>query len=547
MDVARPISSVIPGLPGRVLGVLGRTTAPLTGRGITDALVPAASQAGVAKVLDNLVHHGIVLRTNAGPAAQYTLNREHLAAPHIEALAELRGTFLDRLRAALADLRPPPLSAYLFGSAARGDGSVDSDVDIALILPEEMPALEAWDAATAELRRRVHAMTGNDVSVFESRPRDLFRGEDGWLFDVLRHEGLRLAGDSVEDLARRWHALDAGTQALLERARWLVDVDEPEAAFAEFRVAVDTYRLLGDPYSEAMALGDLANAFRQVGRTDEAAATAEDAAGLLRALGDPWHEASVLALAAHSHADAGRQRAAVELFDRALGTGAAVASPQWVASLRFHLSVALLELGELDRAREECEQAVTTFRGVDAEREASALLHLADVVVMTDAAAAAEAAARARELFDGLGDVQRRGCALLRLGMARSRQGRHDESITFFRDALAHFEEARDRLLVGDALMFLGMSSVAVGSVDDGVALLSRAVEEFRALGQSSDLARALERLGSVLAGAGRHEEALRAYRAALDTFREVGDDRRARSALRDLERIFAREREAAS
>ncbi|HEU0130379.1 MAG TPA: tetratricopeptide repeat protein, partial [Mycobacteriales bacterium] len=302
MDLARPITSVVPGLTGRVLAVLGRTDAPLTGRAITAALRPAGSQAGVAKVLDALVRHGVVLRTNAGTAAQYVLNREHLAAPLVEGLAELRATFLDRLGAAVADLRPAPLSAYLYGSAARGDGDVDSDVDIALVVPDEVRGLDAWDAATAELRRRVETMTGNAASLVEYTTGELCDGDGRWLADVLRREGIRLHGLTLAEVVRRRERLAAGTRAARGRAAALVEAGRYAEAADALRAAVEAYRGTGDRYSEASALGELGDVLARLGRHAESAEAFERAAETLRDAGDAVRESVVLADAARARA-----------------------------------------------------------------------------------------------------------------------------------------------------------------------------------------------------------------------------------------------------
>ena len=258
MDLTRPITSVIPGLTGRVLGVLGRTDAPLTGRALADAV--DASQAGVAKVLDALCGHGLVLRNEAGPSAQYVLNREHLAAPLVEGLAELRVTFLDRLRDAVAAMVPAPLSAYLYGSAARGDGTPHSDVDIALVVSADAEG-DDWDEATAELRRTVHTLTGNTVGIVEVTPADLF---GGWLLAPLRADGIHLGGATIDDLERWWAARDRRVIARLE------------SAIARARSA-------GDPRGEARALERLGKAREVAGDHDEAIVAYRRALDLYRA------------------------------------------------------------------------------------------------------------------------------------------------------------------------------------------------------------------------------------------------------------------------
>jgi len=74
-------------------------------------------------VLNRLADQGLVLQQEAGKAVLYTLNRDHLAAPAVSILADIRSELVRRLRATLADWTIQPVHASLFGWAARGDGT----------------------------------------------------------------------------------------------------------------------------------------------------------------------------------------------------------------------------------------------------------------------------------------------------------------------------------------------------------------------------------------------------------------------------------------
>lgn len=131
MDLSDPIRSVIPCLHGPVLAALARTTAPMR---LTEVQrrVGDASVAGVRKVLLALVHHGIAHRVPGG----YVLNRDHLAAGPIIALATQHGVLADRLRGWLDGRSEPVVAAGLFGSAARRDGGPDSDIDVLIVVED---------------------------------------------------------------------------------------------------------------------------------------------------------------------------------------------------------------------------------------------------------------------------------------------------------------------------------------------------------------------------------------------------------------------------
>jgi predicted nucleotidyltransferase len=200
MDFARPLAVVTPTLEADVLGVLASGTAPLTGREIQRRA--NASQEGVRRTLDRLTRQGTVLRDRAGNAHLYRLNRTHLAAPYIEALANLRLELLDRLRAAIAAWEVPPIVAVLFGSAARGEAGTESDLDILVVGPgEPVDSHAEWRAQLDALEADTFAWTGNDARVIEYGEGELVRRRADPFLDTVALEGIPLYG-SLEMLRR---------------------------------------------------------------------------------------------------------------------------------------------------------------------------------------------------------------------------------------------------------------------------------------------------------------------------------------------------------
>lgn len=164
MDVATPYADLMPGLEGPVLEVLAGTTRPMTGREI-QRLARRGAVSGVAATLDRLVTSGLVLAAPAGRAILYRANRDHLAWPMVEAAVGLRVSLLQHLAAAVGAWTVRPQQARLFGSAARGDGGVESDID--LLLVREGAASEEWERQVEGLITQIRAWTGNDAQVID--------------------------------------------------------------------------------------------------------------------------------------------------------------------------------------------------------------------------------------------------------------------------------------------------------------------------------------------------------------------------------------------
>jgi predicted nucleotidyltransferase len=155
-----------------------------------------------------------VRREEAGRAHLYSLNREHLAAPHICALAELRGELIDRLRSEIGAWTISPPVAVLFGSTARDEARERSDLDLLVVRPDGVAADDPrWRDQLERLAGQAHAWTGNEAEILEWEERDLPRvlGREPVLAAAAR-EGVALAG-SVQRLraaARRTRSRAAG-------------------------------------------------------------------------------------------------------------------------------------------------------------------------------------------------------------------------------------------------------------------------------------------------------------------------------------------------
>jgi hypothetical protein len=195
MDLADPTRAMTPTLDGPVLAALARAGKPLTA-GEVAAQTPRGSEIGVRKCLARLVEQGIVRATEMGRNRVHELNREHLGAPVAGLLAGLRLELWNRFRKTLGTWNPKPLYGCVFGSAARGDGDAQSDIDLLLVhapLPGETGprrrsgGLEAvagftsdfttvqltdrqlakWGRQVDQLRGLVRGWTGNPLQVLE--------------------------------------------------------------------------------------------------------------------------------------------------------------------------------------------------------------------------------------------------------------------------------------------------------------------------------------------------------------------------------------------
>jgi hypothetical protein len=193
MDFSRPLGVVTPTVDGDVLAALALVDASFT-PGQLHRLLGRHSEAGVRKVLMRLASQGIVVTGRVGNAFHYGLNRQHLAAEPITALAQQRETFLQRVENLLEGWSKPPIYGAVFGSAARGGMRSDSDIDILLVRPPAV-ADDLWAEQVAALTAAVWTWTGNDARVLEFSEKEL-RGEPEPVVAAVRDHGLTVAGSS---------------------------------------------------------------------------------------------------------------------------------------------------------------------------------------------------------------------------------------------------------------------------------------------------------------------------------------------------------------
>jgi predicted nucleotidyltransferase len=166
VDFVHPVEAVIPGAQGRVLAVLAETTAELNLR--TVARLADVSVAQVSRVMPGLVGLGLIERREVPPVSLVRLNREHVAARAIVDLARSRDIALERIGAAAEEMRVRPVSVIVFGSFARGEADVKSDIDVALVRPRDvLEDDDQWAAAVEHWRDRVRSITGNRVEMLD--------------------------------------------------------------------------------------------------------------------------------------------------------------------------------------------------------------------------------------------------------------------------------------------------------------------------------------------------------------------------------------------
>lgn len=203
MDFGRPIESVVPGAQGKLLAALARVPGPLTLRAVAE--VAGISTGQCSQLLGNLVQLGIVDREDIPPAAHFRLVRDHVAAQPLLELLASRERFLERVTKAAARIRPAPVSIVVFGSLARGDASIDSDIDVLVVRRSEVAVDDTgWRDAIASWAAGAERASGSPLNLLEvdaAEVRRLLRSGRG-VWSSIRREGHGVFGRTIDELRR---------------------------------------------------------------------------------------------------------------------------------------------------------------------------------------------------------------------------------------------------------------------------------------------------------------------------------------------------------
>lgn len=205
MNWNRPLGVLFPAVQGAVLDALWRRPTPMTGREV-HRVSATGSYRGTLSALERLVEQGLVDQRRAGQAREYTLNQEHLVYPALAAALDAftpRIDLDDRLRRLVEEHSAgrDDVSLAYFGSFARGDAGVGSDIDLLLVAPDTSSD-EDTERLVDDLEVLGRRWTGNDVQVYAARRADLRRAvrQEDPIVAEWRRDAITILGPDVQSL-----------------------------------------------------------------------------------------------------------------------------------------------------------------------------------------------------------------------------------------------------------------------------------------------------------------------------------------------------------
>ena len=146
-----------------------------------------------------------------------------------------------------------------------------------------------------------------------------------------------------------------------------------------------------------------------------------------------------------------------------------------------------------------------------------------------------DAAARAAEKAEALGEPQILASAELNQCWALQRRGQYQEALAACDKAKNTYSASGDRAGVGRALLNGGVAMYYLHDLAGAESAYEQALAAFGQVGDRDDMAKTLDNMGAVISDRGDYNEGKNRFSQALAIYREAGDEDGAGSALGNI------------
>jgi tetratricopeptide (TPR) repeat protein len=296
--------------------------------------------------------------------------------------------------------------------------------------------------------------------------------------------------------------------------------------FHEQRLAVA--RDLGDQRGEGIALGNLANAYLDLGETRKALELYEQDLEISREIGDRRGEGYSLGGEGAAYAALGEARKAIEFHEQFLLISREIGD-QWGEGYALSgQGEAYATLGEARKAIEFYEQALVIDREISDRRgEGQDLCSLGNAYAdLGEARKAIEFHEKSLVIAREVGDRRGEANAIGGLGIAYLHLSETRKAIEFFEQDLTISHEIGNRR--GEATIFnnLGLAYTALDESRRAIEFYERALGIHLEIGNRQGEKITLGNLGNVYKSLGETRKAIEYHEQALVVAREIGDKR---------------------
>jgi len=259
------------------------------------------------------------------------------------------------------------------------------------------------------------------------------------------------------------------------------NLGETRKAIGYYEQALAIARKIGDRRGEGARLGNLGVAYSNLGETRKAIEYYEQAHKIFRKIGDRRSEGNALGNLGNAYDGLGETRKAIEYHEHALAISREIGDRRGEGTDLGNLGNAYDELGETRKAIEYHEHALAISREIgDRRGEGADLGSLGKAYVgLDETRKAIEYYEQALAIVREIGDKRNEGEALCNLGKAYSDLGQLDKAIDHCDQALKIFKKIEYRRGEAEALFTKSLALHKLGQRKDATDLATQALQIF--------------------------------------------------------------------
>jgi tetratricopeptide (TPR) repeat protein len=252
----------------------------------------------------------------------------------------------------------------------------------------------------------------------------------------------------------------------------------PRERIGWLEAAVSAAREIEDQKSESYALGNLGNAYADLGDARKAIEYHEQSLVIKREIGDRKGEGNALGNLGLAYGDLGEARKAIEYHEQALVISRETGDRRGEGQDLGNLGIAYYSLGEARKAIEYYEQALVIDREIgDRRGEGAALGNLGNAYAdLGEARKAIEYYEQSLVIKREIGDRRGEGNALGNLGIAYADLGDARKAIEYYEQHLVITREIGDRIGEGNALFNMGLALHGLEERERAIDLVKQAL-----------------------------------------------------------------------
>jgi len=296
-------------------------------------------------------------------------------------------------------------------------------------------------------------------------------------------------------------------------------------------------RQTGERSHEGVHLGNLGEAYRNLGDSRRAIEYYEQALTVAREIGNRHGEGADLGNLGLAYSALGETRRAIEYFEQCLVIHREIGDRRGEGADLGNLGLAYRALGETRRAIAYYEQALKIAREIGDRRGEGADLGNLGLAYsdLGETRRAIEYSEQALKIAREIGDRRGEGNHLGNLGIAYAALGEIRRAIEYYEQALAIAREIGDRRREGNHLGSIGNAYADLGKVRRAIEYYQQCLVIHREIGDRLGEGSTLDNLGSAYFTLGEVRRAIEYYEQALAIFREIGDRRGEGNSLADM------------